>query len=354
MIRFCTYLFLFLTILLFCQSLYSQAPNDHAEKAHPLKINDLPYPSDTRNCTLEEKCIDRKLTARCLVYHNDQWFTFTTGKDSVYYISIRNQHCEEVNGVQLQVIEGHLCKPSTYRILECVSLATQDDIYVTLRNLKPNHTYILNVDGYLHDLCKFEIGIATELPDFAVVPLSHLQEPDGIQKNGKVFLKWQLTEELQNKKTERFEIRRRFEREKKFYAIGVNHAERTVHGEFKREYEYLDTVGRKGFYYYQIIAITSEHDQYLVGGYTALSSPQTERKYEQTIELSCKDKTPVTLMVYNWENDRLLGKMQTIYYSQNYKIDFESYFQPEILRLKIIFLLPDGQKIKELLLDRTY
>lgn len=339
-------------LLFFYHSVYAQVTNDSASKAQSLIINAAPYHSDTRYCTLEEKCIDRKLTAKCLVYHNDQWFTFTTGKDSAYYISIRNQNCEDVNGVQLQVIEGHLCKPSTYRILECISLATQDDIYVTLLNLKQNHTYILNVDGYLHDLCKFEIGITTALPDFAVVPLSNRQDLNGIQKNGRVFLEWKLTDELHQLKTEKFEVRRRFEREKKFYAIGEIEIERTVHGESKREYQYVDTVGRKGFYYYQVIAISADSSKYLAGDYTAISRPVIENVYEQLIDLPCKDKTPVTLFIYNWENNLLLDKMQTLYSNGAYKINFATYFNMGALRLRVVAHDKDGKKLKELLIDR--
>lgn len=350
MIRIITSIFL----LLLYHSLHAQVQNDNANKAQPLIVNASPYPSDTRNCTLEEKCIDRKLTAKCLVYHNDQWFTFTTGKDSVYYISIRNQHCEDVNGVQLQVMEGHLCRPSTYAILECISLATQDDIYVTLRNLKHHYSYILNVDGYLHDLCKFEIGITTTLPDFAVTPLSRPQDLNGIQKNGKVFLEWKLTDELHYLKTERFEVRRRFEQEKKFYSLTNIEVDRTVHGDSKREYQYVDTVGRKGFYYYQIIAITADSLNYLIGEHIAVSRPMVQNAYEQLIELPCKDKTAITFIIYNWEDDRFLDKMQTLYSNGTCKINFASYFQPGILRLKVVAIDKDNKKIKDFFIDRKY
>ncbi len=345
---------LFLFLLFQSSVLYSQVTNDNASQAQSLSVNDLPYKSDTKNCTLEDSCIDRKLTAKCLVYHNDQWFSFTTGKESVYYLSIRNQDCRDVNGVQLQVIEGHLCKPSSYRILECISLSTQDDIYLTLTNLKKNHTYILNVDGYLHDFCKFEIGITTTLPDFAVQPLSHLQDLNGIQKNGKVFLEWKLSEELESVKTETFEIRRRFEQEKKLTIIASMAVERSVHGQFKTEYQYIDSVGRKGYYHYQVIAIAADSSKHLVGQFTVFSNPIVRDIYETPLELPCKDKTPLTISIYNWESNFLLSKMSIQYYNGISTLGLGSFFQPGMMRLKVVVADEDGKKIKEFLVDRKY
>jgi hypothetical protein len=341
-------------LLILIHSTIAQVFNDKADHARPLLIDSLPYPSDTRFCTLEEKCIDRKLTARCLVFHNDQWFTFTTGIDSVHYLSIRNQYCEEVNGVQVLVLEGHLCKPSTYKIIDCISLATQDDIYLTLRNLKHHHTYIINVDGYLHDLCKFEIGITTKVPEFAVLPLSSPQTLEGSQKNGTVVLEWNLTEELQQLKTVRFEVKRRFEQEKKFIYLSSIEAERTVHGESKREYQYLDTVGRKGFYHYQVIAIAQDGRQYNVGAYTLFCQPFRENPYLRFIELPCKDKTSITFLIYNWENNLLMDKIQTLYTGKNYPINFGPYFRDPIQRLKVVAVDKNNEKIKEFLIDRLY
>ncbi len=341
-----------LFLLILSNNLYAQVPNDKAEQAYSLQVDTAPYPSDTKHCTLEEDCIDRKLTSKCLVYHNDQWFTFTTAEAEVYYLSIRNQDCRDVNGVQLQVLEGHICKPSTYKVQECISLSTQDDIYLTLRSLKKNHTYILNVDGYLEDFCQFEIAISTTLPDFAVRPLTSLQDLNGQQKNGRVLLQWKLNEVLQSVRTETFEIRRRFEQEKKFYPIAQLNVERTVHGQFKTDYHYMDTVGRKGMYYYQVIALTSDSSKYLAGEFATLSQPIKYNAYEQLLEVPCKDKTALSIVVYNWENNFLMGKIPVTYYNGSTKINPEPFFAPGILRLKLIVVDSEGKKLKEFLVDR--
>ncbi len=336
-------------------NIHAQVSNDNAEKAQAITINAAPHKSDTRNCTLEEKCIDRKLTAKCLVYHNDQWFTFTTGTDSVYYLSVQKQDCRDVNGIQLQVMEGKLCKPSTYQVLHCISLATQDDIYITLRNLRKNHTYIVNVDGYLHDFCQFEIGISTALPDFAVQSLPSIQDLNGIQKNGNVWIEWKLNEELENLRTESFEIRRRFEQEKKFTKNVSIPVERTVHGAFQKDYHHRDTVGRKGYYYYQVVAVTANGTKFLAGEYAVLFQPVMQNRYELPIELPCKDKTPLTIYIYNWETNFLLDKRSTSYLSNGkFSLNLESYFQPGVLRLKLVIYDHRQQKIKEILADRKY
>ncbi|HWZ22348.1 MAG TPA: hypothetical protein VNW06_06810 [Cytophagaceae bacterium] len=332
---------------------FAQVLNDNANNAQPLTIDAVPHKSDTKDCTLEEACINRKLTAKCLVYHNDQWFTFTTGAEPVYYLSVRNQDCRDVNGVQLQVIEGHLCKPSTYKILECISLATQDDIYITMNSLKKNHTYILNVDGYLNDFCQFEIGITSTLPDFAVLPVAHLQDLNGTQKNGKVTLEWKLNEELELLKTETFELRRRFESEKKFYPITKISVERFVHGRFKPDYQYADTVGRKGYYYYQVIAIGADSIKHKVGEFSVLSNPIIKNNYVKAVKLPCKDKTAVIISVYNWENNFLMGKMNATYFNNgNFTINTEPFFQSEVIRLNIIITDANGKNLTEFTVDR--
>lgn len=342
-------------VLLLNTTSSAQVPNDNASDAQSLTVNAIPHKSDTKDCTLEEACINRKLTAKCLVYHNDQWFTFTTGTESVYYLSVQRQDCRDVNGVQLQVMEGHLCKPSTYKILECISLATQDDIYITMSALKKNHTYILNVDGYLNDFCQFEIGITTSLPDFAVMPLPNFQELNGTQKNGKVVFEWKLNEELELLKTESFEIRRRFESEKKFYPIAKISAERFVHGQFKPDYRYADTVGRKGYYYYQVIAIGADSSKHKVGEFSALSNPILKNNYETIITLPCKDRTPVNISVYNWENNFLMGKMNATYFNNgHFTINTGSFFQLGILRLKVIVTDKNGKSLVEFSVDRKY
>lgn len=348
-----TILFSISTVFLLSTTLSAQVPNDNASNAQSLTVDAVPHKSDTKDCTLEEACINRKLTAKCLVYHNDQWFTFTTGTESIYYLSVRNQNCRDVNGVQLQVMGGHLCKPSTYKILECISLAAQDDIYITMNFLEKNHTYILNVDGYLNDFCQFEIGITTTLPDFAVMPLAHFQELNGTQKNGSVILEWKLNEELELLKTEFFEVRRRFESEKKFYSITKFSAERFVHGQFKPDYQYVDTVGRKGYYHYQVIAIGADSSKYKVGEFSALSNPILKNNYEKIVKLPCKDKTPVTISFYNWENNFLMGKMNATYFNNgNFTINAGSFFQSGVLRLNIIVTDKNGKSLMEFSVDR--
>ena len=65
-----------------------------------------------------------------------------------------------MRGVQIVVLQGEPCHVETYEILTCVSLANQDDIYIELNSLQTQQNYYINIDGYLHDYCGFEIEVS--------------------------------------------------------------------------------------------------------------------------------------------------------------------------------------------------
>jgi hypothetical protein len=346
-------LLLFIFVLLSFSDLTAQVSNDHASNAVRLIVDSAFYRSDTKNCTLEDSCLNRKLTAKCLVYHNDQWFTFATTNATEYYLSVKNQNCRDVNGVQVLLIDGCICKPSTYEAIECASLATQDDIYITLKNLKKNHSYIINLDGYLNDFCEFEIGVTTTLPAFALIPIEKKTDLEATRRNGKVCFSWHLNEEMESLKIVDFEIDRRFEIDKKFISIGKLPVERSVNGKFKTDYQYCDTINRKGQYSYKVIGIGNEGQKYLLGEHGVFSTPIVP-KNNFLLELPCKNNTAVSISVFNWENQQLLGKIPVNYYEGNSTINVDSFFQIGIIRLKLVAIDEDGKKIKEFLVDKKY
>ena len=184
------FLFLFLPF-----SLLAQVANDNIENRILLELGNT-YSSRTDSCTLQPNCLNTEITGKCIKYHNDQWFEFTPTESKPYFINIKNQNCRDVLGVQLVVIEGEACKPETYKSLQCVSLSNQDDVYVKLDSLNINQSYLLVVDGYLHDYCKFEI----ELSDKPIgLPLKQEPKREEFSKKikGKVLeLKWTSLPEM--------------------------------------------------------------------------------------------------------------------------------------------------------------
>ena len=134
-------------------SAHSQVVNDSIHRRIELQLG-KPHTSYTAHSTVEQNCVDESLTGKCIKYHNDQWFTFRSGDTDKLFVNVSQQQCKDLNGVQLVLLTGEPCDPSTYTILSCTSSGTNDDFYVEA-NVHPYTTYLLNVDGYLEDFCSF-------------------------------------------------------------------------------------------------------------------------------------------------------------------------------------------------------
>src|SRR3954465_1716422 len=109
--------------------------------------------STTAKATVEWACVNKALTNKCLVYHNDQWFYFTLEAAGNYYLNISGQKCRDKRAVQVLIIEGNPCETPNYRILECVSRGLQSDVFIPLQSLRAKTLYLVNIDGFLGDYC---------------------------------------------------------------------------------------------------------------------------------------------------------------------------------------------------------
>lgn len=126
-----------------------------------LILDEAALNSSTDNASVEWSCINKELTNKCLVYHNDQWFDFTVPKPGTYFLNVSSQECREKKGVQAVIIEGNPCEIKTYKILKCLSQIRQDDVFIRLDSLKPQITYLVNIDGFLGDFCDFKIQLSS-------------------------------------------------------------------------------------------------------------------------------------------------------------------------------------------------
>ncbi len=348
---------LYLTILFFLlgtYSLYAQktkdkVPNDNAAGVLTILVDSGYYKSNTTHCTLEEACIDRALTAKCLVYHNDQWFNFRTGDSVTYYLIVKNQNCRDIKGVQLLVIDGCICQPATYNILECISLATQDDISLALHQLKPHHQYIINLDGYLNDFCEFEISISTRPPAF------HLRtdvqsEVKTQQQNGRIEFEWQLNEELIHLGITEFEIMRRFQTEKKFSLLKTVAVERAVSGRYETEYSTADTVNQSGLYHYKVLAITSQGEKLLLSEHSFHLYSNQINPNVVPLDLDLKRKTVVNIDIYSHPVKHFLGSYKSAY-SDNFQLDLKPYLVNDVKQIKLVITDLNGMFKKEMIVD---
>jgi hypothetical protein len=298
---------LFVLLLFFVtlkiESCYAQVSNDNIENRIELFLNKT-HSSKTANCTVQWECVDETLTGKEVEYHNDQWFDFNTESSNKYFINVSNQRCRDRRGVQLVVIDGQPCQPETYEIVSCVSLATQDDIFVELKNLKLNHSYLVNIDGYLHDYCSFDLTLsdkANGLP-LDVDPISKASftsDPEA------VTIHWQIPEENDNA-FNKYQIFRKGQLEKTHQLIDELEHEQDTYGHFKRDYFYTDTLNRSGIYHYKIVAISPEQDILLVGELNAHYEKSNSQRHNIKLILTSKEKTRFEVLIYDKKSEKLL------------------------------------------------
>src|SRR5690349_22039558 len=107
----------------------SQGHNNDIRDRSKLVLDAEPTVSSTAGNTVEWDCLNKRLTQKCLVYHNDQWFTFKVEKAGDYFINNASKNCRDNMGVQLIIIEGNPCEVTTYHILECIRRIEQAEVY---------------------------------------------------------------------------------------------------------------------------------------------------------------------------------------------------------------------------------
>ncbi|RSK40051.1 fibronectin type III domain-containing protein [Hymenobacter perfusus] len=230
----------------------AQVPNDDIARRRPLQSEEL-VTSSTTGCTVQWGCVDELLTGKCIEYHNDQWFEFTPATTGRYYVNIAGQQCRDVRGVQLVVLTGTPCQPATYRVLSCTSLGSQDDVFVTLDSLRAGQSYLLNVDGYLHDNCRFTLVVSTRAQG---IPASALPPATSLTGNPVVTLRWQLPDSLAS--ATQFRVLRREAGAFRSADRTVLAVRRTTYGAAVASYSWTDTLSAAGRYLYQVVAESTD------------------------------------------------------------------------------------------------
>lgn len=230
----------------------AQVVNDDIERRLVLRPEQT-LTSSTTDCTVQWSCVDEALTGKCIQYHNDQWFEFTPTAAGRYYVNIGGQKCRDTRGVQLVVLTGEPCQPSTYQVLSCTSLGTQDDVFFPLEGLRAGQRYLLNVDGYLNDFCSFALTVSSQpkgLPVAEPTATETVFTPTHL-----VTLNWTLPDSVSATKSH---ILRREARQKRAQAIGEQPVIRSVYGGQQADYALTDTLPGPGRYHYQVITAATD------------------------------------------------------------------------------------------------
>lgn len=248
-----------LSLLLFVPLIFTakaQVPNDDIENRRALRVEEI-ITSNTTGCTVQRECVDERLTGKCIQYHNDQWFEFTPATAGRYYINIGSQKCRDVRGVQLVVLTGQPCQPATYRILSCISLGTQDDVFVTLDSLRAGQPYLLDVDGYLKDYCQFTLQVSSQAVG---MPVSYLPpNPTRVLPTASrvVQLSWKLPDSLAA--APGFRIMRREVHDYRSTEVTLVPVRRDTYGQAETAYTATDTLPKPGTYDYQVVTTKAEN-----------------------------------------------------------------------------------------------
>lgn len=333
--------FLFLLSLLIMLTSFSQVINDDIEKRLLLKLDDSPFQSNTTNCTVQWKCVDTKAVTGCIKFHNDQWFEFKTTQSGQYYVSITNQQCRDVRGAQVMVIDGNPCEPATYHYIVCHSTGSQDNISLILDDLQANHTYMINVDGYLNDFCQFDIAVSPKAPQFTLFA-SSVEVPATSQiADSLVYLQWTLPDALQEDFTE-FYILKRHASEKQSQEIVRFPAVANAYGARQNNYTYTDTMGIKGMHTYKIIGSSNQQRTYLLKElnlyYDGRKTTRSNAENLLTIDIPIRKVLNLSIMIFNAQTDVLLKKGYMMTSSKNknqVKIDIAEFIAEGIWQYRV-------------------
>ena len=237
-------------LLLVLSVAYGQVPNDNIENRRQLQAEET-ITSTTTGCTVQPSCVDERLTGKCIEYHNDQWFEFRPPTVGTYFVNIGGQHCRDVRGVQLVVLTGTPCQPATYRILSCTSLGTQDDLFITLPNLQAGQPYLLDVDGYLKDYCRFTLQVSGQARGMPAEPVPGI--PATAPGTSRIIeLAWEVPDTLVA--ATHCRVLRRTQNGFRASEIRWVPLTRNVYGTRRASYTLTDTLPGVGQYLYQIVA----------------------------------------------------------------------------------------------------
>ena len=303
-----------LFLVCFSNITIAQVANDDIENKQLLLLEEIHH-SKTDNCTVQWECVDERLTGKCIDYHNDQWFYFNSGANRKLFLNIMNQKCRDLKGVQIVVIQGEPCNTSSYNVLTCVSLATQDDVYIELDSLVLYHDYLINIDGYLHDYCSFEIEVSSSAKGLPTEQTMDLITDK--RRTGKMIqIDWALPDSLQFEIQE-FRIFKRIHPEFKSELAQSIPVAPNAYGEFPNQYSFYDSLRLKQRYYYQLTALCSDNKLYIIDKYefqfSGESAPNNFKK-EIAIPLgNVKSKTSFSLIIQDFYSMEVLFHKQFDY-----------------------------------------
>ncbi len=291
-----------------CNSVFGQVINNSIRGRVRLNLDQGSVKSTTAGSSVEWDCVNKALTRKCIVYHNDQWFEFTVPSPGRYFINISTQQCSDNLGVQAIVIEGNPCEVTTYRILRCINRIRREDAYIQMDSLRPGIAYLVNIDGFLGDACDFNIEVASKAHGFPYQDGKNdsLYTPV-VQQKRAYRIHWRADDRINTWQS--FRVYRWFGQGQPSLVL-EQAVVRNAFGRPEFDYEASDSLIREGLYTYKVYAVEREDLTMvpLVTQQVTFLTPPPPRKVPDPersvrINLPFKDRIPIDIMVYDQKND---------------------------------------------------
>jgi hypothetical protein len=297
----------------------SQVMNNDIGDRSILLLDAPPTISNTANNTVEWACLNKKLTQKCLVYHNDQWFSFKLEKAGDYFINIASQKCRDGLGVQLIIIEGNPCEVSTYRVMECIRRIDEGEVYVELDKLKANTSYLVNIDGFMGDFCEFRIQLATTPWKSPGVVASDAAAMAKL-KTKVIEFSWELKDDAQ-KRVNGFNVYRQREGHPDRELVREMSVSLNALGTIATTYTMTDTLRGHGNYMFDVLGLFTDNSapivlaeqQVIWDGGDVKFSPPLPPKTIATFPLGGRAGAIIELVLFDVSNSSRLWTQKVVY-----------------------------------------
>jgi len=320
----------------------SQVTNNSIEQKITLKLDDTMFNSTTANSSVQWSCVNKVLTDKCVIHHNDQWFDFSVVKKGTYYLNVYSQECRDKRGIQVIVIEGDPCKVVTYKILKCISKVRLEDVFIKLDSLKPGISYLVNIDGFLADQCNFGIQLSKTplgLPLYAEKPDSVIAA--GRQGDSIFHLAWHLRREKVDD-IQSFHVYRTRGYSRSII-VDEQQIRRNAFGLSFQDYESIDTLHEEGDYKYFVYGIQKEtrmpHLLVEKGVRYEKKLPNVVRSTEVVLNLSYPEKMSFQILIYDLKTDAMLRSSKHEFESlkdKKFKIDLKEFLDKGVNQFLIL------------------
>lgn len=296
-----------------------QVNNDNVASRIHLETDALPVHTTTASSTVEWDCLNQALTQKCLVYHNDQWYSFQVNEPQSYFLNISGLSCRNTNGIQIIIIEGNPCETRNYRVLQCIPQIKNEEVFVPLGIVAANTTYLVEIDGFNGDHCNFDIQVGRRpygLPmKFEVGEMPEAGIRAAIQKDSIVSISWKVPVSWLEQ-IDQFRIYRLAEKDI-IRLERVLPVSRNAYGRMSDTYRLQDTLASSGEYRYRVYGYPQQDQPILLKevhiSYYRAKGPSSPPYQQIVINPQFSQKVEYAVRVYEAQQLSLLQAFSGAY-----------------------------------------